>query len=592
MRLFAILSACLLCTSPGRRLHRAVNQPAADHLGSSEGVVHADGPEPVNALATLLLARGSAAAFNLHSPDMHLEGKLGVHAQPMPARATVTAKEKVDWQEDAANLAELDYQARLNAKRLAQSIGKLKKDVAKQKENEAQRRKLSTAQRKATRTPKQSAANSENLAAGFGDASGLSKLEQRVLTLRKDIAKKRVARAEIEKEMEEEEEEEEEDLDLDLEGENEDLFKKEGLLKEVESTIIELYGSVETERVRLFLQRLREKKRLKRKVKVSEKTTLLVELDSYIESLKPKPWLEPSDYRWCKHLKFNWKEVRDELNDALSDEATLKKKGRNVWNHALEEEEDLGWKLLPLCECSTWDEVNSKLFPKTCEVLCNCNVPLTDAYFAKLEPESTTQATSVNCNFELVSSLGLLVPEDQCRQKVGIKKVHFENGQIMLFDPSFQHAADNRAKDQDLYILLLRVYHPELTKIERAALHFAFDCLSRGEGLLISPEALAEYETKRQEAASRRPWKEDDNEKQIDDGEEDNTDRGPIENILEDDILEEDDDALEEDDDILEDDDDDENSDAAQILAEPIRVRKQSGNEKQKDGEAEEATMP
>ncbi len=76
----------------------------------------------------------------------------------------------------------------------------------------------------------------------------------------------------------------------------------------------------------------------------------------------------------------------------------------------------------------------------------------------------------------------------------------------MLFDTSILHKAENRA-DVTRYILMMRVYHPELSALERSALQLSFDCLDEPE-LADDPQALDEYEVRRRalEAESRRAW--------------------------------------------------------------------------------------
>ena len=73
----------------------------------------------------------------------------------------------------------------------------------------------------------------------------------------------------------------------------------------------------------------------------------------------------------------------------------------------------------------------------------------------------------------------------------------------MLFDTSILHKAENRAATTR-YILMMRVYHPELSGVERSAMQLVFDCLDEPE-LLDDTEALGEYDARRRalEAESR-----------------------------------------------------------------------------------------
>mmetsp|Transcript_81058 Transcript_81058/g.153834 ORF Transcript_81058/g.153834 Transcript_81058/m.153834 type:complete len:359 (-) Transcript_81058:62-1138(-) len=281
------------------------------------------------------------------------------------------------------------------------------------------------------------------------------------------------------------------------------------LSSRIEKAVCSVYGAAGTERVRLSLKRLSDGERLNRRVDETHEL-MMQEANSYIEDLTPRPWYDASQHKWAQQLEKKWTVVRDELQSRLADEATLKATGQNVWGSLDESivEYGTGWKTLPLCDRTVWDPVNSALFPKTCEVLHKCKVPLIEAFFAKMEPESDIKPHSDMCNFVLTSHLGLIVPEGQCEITVGNETNEWKNGQVMMFDTSILHAAENRAKTER-HILMLRVYHPELTRLERSALQLVFDCLDEQE-LLDDQEALAEYEIRRRaiEAESRKPWEE------------------------------------------------------------------------------------
>ena len=68
----------------------------------------------------------------------------------------------------------------------------------------------------------------------------------------------------------------------------------------------------------------------------------------------------------------------------------------------------------------------------------------------------------------LTSHLGLDIPPD-CHITVGDKTRYWKDGQVTMFDTSIFHDAVNDS-DEYRYILMLRVWHPELTDTERAAL--------------------------------------------------------------------------------------------------------------------------
>mgnify|MGYP003892585989 FL=1 len=52
----------------------------------------------------------------------------------------------------------------------------------------------------------------------------------------------------------------------------------------------------------------------------------------------------------------------------------------------------------------------------------------------------------------------------------------WENGEVTLFDTSILHSAVNPTPSVR-YILMLRVWHPELTEAERNGIQFTFDAI-------------------------------------------------------------------------------------------------------------------
>jgi len=231
---------------------------------------------------------------------------------------------------------------------------------------------------------------------------------------------------------------------------------------------------------------------------------MIQQANSYIDDLTPQPWHESSKYKWAAKLEQKWTVVRNELRKNLAD-TSLESRGNNIWGGLQSDRIEYGtdWKTLPLCDRTVWDATNSALFPKTCALLTKSKVPLIEAFFAKMPPKTHIKPHSDMCNFVLTCHLGVDVPEGECDLTVGDRTVEWRNGKVMLFDTSILHEAENRA-DVTRYILMLRVFHPELTALERSAMQLVFDCLDEPE-LLDDADALREYDERRRalEAASR-----------------------------------------------------------------------------------------
>jgi aspartyl/asparaginyl beta-hydroxylase (cupin superfamily) len=126
-----------------------------------------------------------------------------------------------------------------------------------------------------------------------------------------------------------------------------------------------------------------------------------------------------------------------------------------------------------------WDRTNCKLFPRTARFIRDSGIPAVEVFFASMKPNSAIKMHSDFTNFVLTSHLALDIPENgknKCRITVGDDCKQWINGEMMLFDTSIMHDAVNEA-NASRYILMFRVWHPELTKNERDALQFIYDCL-------------------------------------------------------------------------------------------------------------------
>lgn len=171
----------------------------------------------------------------------------------------------------------------------------------------------------------------------------------------------------------------------------------------------------------------------------------------------------------------------------------LPRRGNNVWVAAADSDSAAkygqDWRTLVLMDRTTWDPTNCGLFPKTSKLLCDAEVPCVEAFFAAMKPNSKINPHTDSCNFVLTSHLGLDIPA-KCHITVGDETQNWANGKVMMFDTSIFHDAVNDS-DEYRYILMLRVWHPELTPVEVDALQFLFDVLDVPD--LISDDPVAVF---------------------------------------------------------------------------------------------------
>ena len=211
---------------------------------------------------------------------------------------------------------------------------------------------------------------------------------------------------------------------------------------------------------------------------------------SYIPDLKVKTWWDDvvvNENMWAKMLSKSYPAIKEEFESVVFAKADkLHAEGSNVWARALTSDAESygrGWKTLVLLNRGRWDDANAKLFPVTSKAIHDSGIPAVEAFFASMDAHSSIEPHSDFTNFVLTCHLPLIVPENgnnKCRLTVGDETRQWTEGNLILFDTSIYHDAINEA-DATRYILMLRIWHPDLTKEECDALQFIYDCLEHPE---------------------------------------------------------------------------------------------------------------
>ncbi len=116
-----------------------------------------------------------------------------------------------------------------------------------------------------------------------------------------------------------------------------------------------------------------------------------------------------------------------------------------------------------------------------------------EAFFSRRwNPRTSIKPHSEFTNFVLTSHLPLANPENgnnKCRLSVGDETRQWLEGKIILFDTPIDHESINDS-DEMRYILMLRTWHPDLTREEQEALQLKYDCLEIPELLSSDPGTM------------------------------------------------------------------------------------------------------
>ncbi|KAG7345883.1 beta-hydroxylase [Nitzschia inconspicua] len=218
---------------------------------------------------------------------------------------------------------------------------------------------------------------------------------------------------------------------------------------------------------------------------------LVQECHSYLPGLSIQPFWNAKDFGWANYLESRYSEIRKEFDAVTANMAKLQNEGNNIWAGALTTDAASygeGWKTLVLMDRGRWDPTNVNLFPITAQAVHDSGVPATEVFFASMAGPSEIKKHSDFTNFVLTSHLALDIPDsgnNKCRLTVGGVTNQWINGHCYVFDTSLLHDAVNES-DQTRYILMLRLWHPDLTLVEQQALQFTFDCLEFPG--LVSPD--------------------------------------------------------------------------------------------------------
>lgn len=100
--------------------------------------------------------------------------------------------------------------------------------------------------------------------------------------------------------------------------------------------------------------------------------------------------------------------------------------------------------------------------------LCRVGHQAPEVCFSVIRPQTTIMAHHGVTNTRMVMHLPLIVPE-QCALNIVDGEAHsWHEGELMMFDDTFQHEAWNRS-DEPRLILLMDCWNPYLTEPEKIA---------------------------------------------------------------------------------------------------------------------------
>ena len=184
----------------------------------------------------------------------------------------------------------------------------------------------------------------------------------------------------------------------------------------------------------------------------------------YYPGLTKKEVHDTGSFPIASILEKNFPLIREEVlrnirSDQFHDEAEpIDRSGR--------------WTVFMLYEAGRKHEQNCALCPFLSQLL-DSNPDITDSnpmiYLSQLAPGTKVAPHRGPTNTRVRCHLGISIPQGDCGMRVGSSRLVWEEGKCIVFDDSFEHEVWNET-DEPRIVLLLDLWHPDLSRLERDGL--------------------------------------------------------------------------------------------------------------------------
>jgi len=171
------------------------------------------------------------------------------------------------------------------------------------------------------------------------------------------------------------------------------------------------------------------------------------------------PFHDTDDFPWVEDVEAEWTTIRDELDDILQYRDVLPN-FQDISEDLKSIQQDDQWKTFFLYGFGEKAEENCALVPETTRIIES--IPgMSTAFFSILAPGKHIPAHRGPYKGVLRYHLGLKVPEpaDQCRIRVDDQVRHWNEGESLIFDDTYNHEVWNDT-DGERAILFLDVERP------------------------------------------------------------------------------------------------------------------------------------
>lgn len=189
---------------------------------------------------------------------------------------------------------------------------------------------------------------------------------------------------------------------------------------------------------------------------------------NFFPDLASMPWHSTERFPWIRMLEEAAPTIEAELEKLLGSQLF------QVHPEASSLAESGSWEEFYLFSSGRKFAGNCSHVPKTCAVIEQIPTAseASNVLFAAMHPGTTLKAHCGPTNARLRCHLGLRIPPG-CGIRVGDETRQWTPHRCFVFDDSFDHAAWNHSAGEHSstrYVLIIDVWHPDLTDVERWAL--------------------------------------------------------------------------------------------------------------------------
>jgi len=204
----------------------------------------------------------------------------------------------------------------------------------------------------------------------------------------------------------------------------------------------------------------------------------------YFPGLAQRAFFDRSEFDWVPEVEASTAAIRDELQALLNDPGehfspyVAANPDRPPPNNPLLDKPD--WGAAWLWQSGEIASGMDRLCPQTLATLALAPQPVIPgrapiALFSRLKPGTHIAPHHGLLNTRLICHLPLVVP-DGCGIRVGAETRAWREGELMIFDDSFEHEAWNRGTS-DRTVLLFEIWRPDIDTDEREQLTMLFSAI-------------------------------------------------------------------------------------------------------------------